>query len=114
MFTDFRESLAPEQFDCDLCIVGAGAAGISMALRLANSRLRVCLIESGGFDIIEVIRYLARGDKPVGDGHILADLGGPRFRAIFADSPPEFAGSAMHNPFGRLKLVSMRDVAETN
>ena len=71
-------------------------------------------IETHGFDIVEVIRYLAAGEKPVGDGHILADLNGPRFQAFAADSPPEFAGSAMQNPFGRLKLVSMRDIAETN
>src|SRR5262245_24644195 len=30
---------------------------------------------AAGFDIVEVIRYLSRGDKPVGDGHIIADLG---------------------------------------
>jgi len=71
-------------------------------------------IETHGFDIVEVIRYLAAGEKPVGDGHILADLNGPQFQAFAADSPPEFAGSAMQNPFGRLKLVSMRDIAETN
>jgi len=34
-------------------------------------------IESGGFDIIEVIRYVCRGDKPVDDGHLMADLSGP-------------------------------------
>jgi hypothetical protein len=71
-------------------------------------------IEDDGFDIVDVIRYLARGDKPVGDGHIIADLGGPRFRAFTQDSPREFAGSPMHNPFGRLKLVSMGDIADSN
>jgi hypothetical protein len=71
-------------------------------------------IETNGFDIIEVIRYLSAGEKPVDDGHILADLNGPQFQAHAVDSPPEFAGSAMQNPFGRLKLVSVRDIAETN
>jgi hypothetical protein len=71
-------------------------------------------VEEGGFDIIEVIRYLARGDKPVGDGHVLADLSGPRFQACREDSPGGLAGSPMHNPLGRLKLVSMRDIAEAN
>jgi hypothetical protein len=71
-------------------------------------------VEKGGFDIVEVIRYLARGDKPVADGHILADLSGPRFRAEAVDGDEELAGSPMYNPFGRLKLVSMRDIAETN
>ena len=71
-------------------------------------------IEADGFDIVEVIRYLARGEKQIDDGHVLADLDGPRFQAFTENSAEEFVGSPMHNPFGRLKLVSMRDIAETN
>lgn len=71
-------------------------------------------IEKEGFDIVEVIRYLAQGDRPIEDGHVLADLDGPRFRVNTQESPAEMAASAMHNPFGRLKLVSMKDIAETN
>lgn len=66
------------------------------------------------FGIIDVIRYMAGSEKPVDDGHLLADLSGPRFRATAQPSPPDRPGSPMHNPFGRLKLVSMRDIAETN
>ena len=36
-------------FDADLCIVGAGAAGITIARDLAGSSLRICLLEGGGF-----------------------------------------------------------------
>jgi hypothetical protein len=71
-------------------------------------------VEQGGFDIVEVIRYLARGDKPVGDGHVIADLDGPQFQAFAAESPAETADSPMHNPFGRLKLVSIKDIAGRN
>jgi hypothetical protein len=71
-------------------------------------------IEADGFDITEVIRYLAQGEKPIDDGHVLADLNGPRFQVFTRPSAQELAGSPMHNPFGRFKLVSMRDVAETN
>ncbi len=71
-------------------------------------------VEADGFDIIEVIRYLSRSEKPIEDGHLIADLDGPRFQARTQDSAEEFAGSPMHNPFGRLKLVSMRDIAESN
>lgn len=71
-------------------------------------------VEGGGFDIVEVIRYLARGDKPVDEGHLIADLDGPRFRVSLIDSDKRFAGSPMDNPYGRLKLVSMRDIAESN
>jgi choline dehydrogenase-like flavoprotein len=35
----------------DLCIVGAGAAGITLALRLIDSGLSVLVLESGGYDI---------------------------------------------------------------
>ncbi len=38
---------APQE--ADLCIVGAGAAGIAMALELLDSGLRLLLLESGGF-----------------------------------------------------------------
>ena len=70
--------------------------------------------ETEGFDIIEVLRYLCRSERPVDDGHVLADLSGPRFQAFTQGSVQAHPGSPMHNPFGRLKLVSMRDVAETN
>ena len=70
--------------------------------------------DADGFDIIEVIRYLSRGEKPIDGGHLLADLNGPRFQAFTQDSPADVAGSPMHNPFGRLKLVSTRDIAESN
>jgi hypothetical protein len=71
-------------------------------------------VEEHGFDIVEVIRYLAQGDKPIGDGHVIADLNGPRFQAFAAESPSAFDDSPMHNPFGRLKLVSIKDVAGQN
>jgi hypothetical protein len=71
-------------------------------------------IKPEGCEIIDVIRYLARGEHPIGSGHLLGDLNGPRFQAFAADSPAELARSPMHNPFGRLKLVSVQDIAETN
>jgi hypothetical protein len=66
------------------------------------------------FDIIEVIRYLCRSDKPIDDGHILADLEGPRFQALVQECTEAPKGSPMHNPFGCLKLVSTQGIAEAN
>jgi hypothetical protein len=71
-------------------------------------------IEVEGFDIIEVIRYLAQGEDPIEDGHMIADLSGPRFQAFTMDSAEHRPGSPFHNPFGQLKLVSLQDSAETN
>jgi hypothetical protein len=84
------------------------------ALGLRDIVMQRADVEDGGFDIVEVIRYLARGDKPVGDGHVIADFDGPRFQAFHAQNPAQFEGTPMHNPFGRLKLVSMKDVAGQN
>jgi hypothetical protein len=70
--------------------------------------------QADDFGIIDVIRYMARGERPVGDGHILADLTGPRFRASKQPRAEDRPGSPVHNPFGRLKLVSTRDIAENN
>src|SRR5439155_23932710 len=52
--------------------------------------------EAGGFDIIDVIRYLSQSEKPIDDGHVLADLNGPRFQAFAQDGVEELAGSPMH------------------
>jgi hypothetical protein len=83
-------------------------------LGLPDIVMRRADVETGGFDIVEVVRYLSREEKPVGHGHVLADLGGARFQAFLEGGDETLAGSPMHNPFGRLRMVSMRDIAETN
>jgi thioredoxin reductase len=46
----------------DLCIVGAGAAGITMALQWIGSPLKVLLLEGGGFEREAAMQDLYRGD----------------------------------------------------
>jgi hypothetical protein len=83
-------------------------------LGLPDIVMRRADVETGGFDIIEVIRYVCREEKPMGHGHVIADLSGVRFQASLEGGDETLAGSPMHNPFGRLRMVSMRDIAETN
>jgi hypothetical protein len=73
-------------------------------------------VDADKFDIIEMIRYVCAGDKPIHDGDLIVDLDGPRFQAFLIDSPTneKMRDTPMHNPFGRIRLVSMRDVAEAN
>lgn len=47
----------------DLCIVGAGAVGITIARALSATRHRVCLLESGGLDEEAASQELAKGDS---------------------------------------------------
>lgn len=50
MFVDARTLSDGEAIEADICIIGAGAAGITLARELSGSPLRVCLLESGGFE----------------------------------------------------------------
>ena len=45
----------------DICIIGAGAAGISMALEWINTPYNVILLEGGGFDYEAAMQDLYRG-----------------------------------------------------
>ena len=62
MHTDARTLENGSVIDGDLCIVGAGAAGISIALQWLNSPRRVILLEGGGFDLEPAMQDLYRGD----------------------------------------------------
>jgi len=99
-----------------VAIIGGNTDVWTMGMHVLGLRdivMKRADIEADDFDIIEVIRYLAQGEKQIDNGHVIADLGGPRFQAFTQDSAEELAGP-MHNPFGRLKLVSIRDIAEAN
>jgi hypothetical protein len=94
--------------DGDVWTMGMHVLGLRDVV-MKRADLEVC-----DGDIVEVIRYLCRGEKPVADGHLLADLCGTRFQVFEEECLEIPAGSPMHNPFGQLRLVTMRDIAESN
>jgi choline dehydrogenase-like flavoprotein len=51
VLSDARELASDQQIDADVCIVGAGPAGISIARELIGNAARVWLLESGGRDL---------------------------------------------------------------
>ena len=53
----------------DLCIVGAGAAGISVALGLADSGSHVLMVESGGFSTNKSTGDFDKGEAASGSRH---------------------------------------------
>lgn len=67
-----------------------------------------------GETIVEIIRYVCGGDRPIDVGHIFADQMGPRFQIVARDRDGFDPESQLHNPFGRLRIVSAKDVAEGN
>jgi choline dehydrogenase-like flavoprotein len=47
---DLQMPTSPDVFDCDICIIGSGPAGGTIARELSKNRLRVTVLESGGFE----------------------------------------------------------------
>jgi choline dehydrogenase-like flavoprotein len=54
---------ARDTLTADVCVVGAGAAGITLALALADLKISVLVLESGGFEPQDVTQDLARGES---------------------------------------------------
>ena len=48
MIEDLRELPSGNNLTADICLIGAGAAGITIAEELAASGQRICLVEGGG------------------------------------------------------------------
>jgi len=63
MIEDLSDHTLPAVFETDVAIVGAGAAGITLARRLAAARIQVCLLESGGRDYEQPVQDLAKGES---------------------------------------------------
>ena len=62
MHTDARTLEAGTLIEGDVCIIGAGAAGISIALEWLNGPRKVILLEGGGFDVERAMQDLYRGE----------------------------------------------------
>ena len=61
MLIDLSSASGLPAFDADICVIGAGAAGLQMARRLVDRGLKVCLAESGGLDFEQATQDLYRG-----------------------------------------------------
>lgn len=61
MHTDARKIENNSLIEGDICIIGAGAAGISIALEWMNTPYKVILLEGGGFEFEAEMQDLYRG-----------------------------------------------------
>lgn len=67
MFIDGRTLPAGEHIDGDLCIIGAGPAGLSLIHGLAGRGLRIVLLESGGTGDTHALGHLNSGLSNLAD-----------------------------------------------
>ena len=70
MFLDARSIDDGAELEADVCVVGGGAAGITIARELATHRVNVCLLESGGLKPEQATQRLYEGEN-VGDRYRL-------------------------------------------
>ncbi len=62
MLINAQKLPAGHRIDADLCIIGGGAAGITLASRFDGSALTVCLLESGALEFDPVPQALCEGE----------------------------------------------------
>ncbi|HWU26906.1 MAG TPA: FAD-dependent monooxygenase, partial [Rhizomicrobium sp.] len=84
-FMDARTVPAGSTLETDLAIIGGGPTGIALALALANTPIRVLLLESGGMERDEDTQALYKG-RETGVPYIPLDAGRLRY----------FGGSSNH------------------
>ncbi len=63
MIIDARRDIPRRPLECDLCVIGAGAAGITLAMRLDSPRRLICVLESGGHAIGHATQALLAGES---------------------------------------------------
>jgi choline dehydrogenase-like flavoprotein len=63
MFVDARRLDNDALIKADVCIIGGGIAGITLALELGKRSIRTCVLESGGFRPDRATRDLNRGEN---------------------------------------------------
>ncbi|CAG2159695.1 FAD-dependent oxidoreductase [Cupriavidus numazuensis] len=83
MFIDTRKVEQDSIVRTTVCIIGAGVAGITLALELQRAGIATCLLESGGFKPDDETRDLYRGEN-VGLPYTFAD--GSRSRYLGGSS----------------------------
>jgi choline dehydrogenase-like flavoprotein len=69
MLFDFTKQVPVDSLQVDVCIVGSGPAGITLAREISRAGLGVCLLESGGHKTAREIQDLNAGSVDSAHGY---------------------------------------------
>lgn len=92
----------------ETCTLGMHAMG------LPDLAFRSSEIDEEGESVIAILRYLCERGPLVDVGHAIADERSLRFQVVARTCDDFDEESPMHNPFGRLKIVSVEGLAAEN
>ncbi|UPG96439.1 GMC oxidoreductase [Luteibacter aegosomatissinici] len=91
MILDYLDGSAPADYKADLCVIGAGPAGIAIARAFLGTSVRVCLVESGGLAGEDRSQALCEGTA---DGGAAFDMAHSRMR-VFGGSCTLWGGGCI-------------------
>lgn len=80
------------RIDCDIAIVGAGPAGITLAQQFKNTSFQVCLLESGGFEANEKAQQLSSGSLNSPSTTVEADYVAQHSQRLFGGTGSVWGG----------------------
>lgn len=100
MFFDARALPSEGILEADICIVGAGAAGIALAMEFQKTPLKVLVLESGGFDFEHRSQFLYQGESS-----------GRAYQSLEFTRRRQFGGTT-HIWFGRCRPLDEIDFQE--
>ena len=107
MFADARSVPKDTRLETDICIIGAGPAGITLAREFIGTPLRVTVLESGGLEYDQETQELYDGDSI---GLPYPDLSGPRLR-FFGGTSNHWGGIC--RPFDELDFEAREGIPFT-
>ena len=106
MILDGRTVPSGEVLETDICVIGAGPAGITLAREWLDADFRVCLLERGGLEMHPATRELVSGTN---EGLPYDRLEGGRHRALGGGSHTWNIDSGLGYPVTRLRALDPID-----
>ncbi len=63
MLIDYLTETLPADIEADVCIIGAGPAGIAIARTFLGKAVRICMVESGGLAVEQISQQFCEGSS---------------------------------------------------
>jgi choline dehydrogenase-like flavoprotein len=99
MIADLVSDFLPQSLEADVCVIGSGPVGITLALALSRRNARVILLESGGRKTEPVLQDLYRSTN-IGRNHNGINIGRHR---VFGGNSSQWGGQIL--PFAPIDFV---------
>lgn len=91
MIIDYTNAVAPQDYECDICLVGSGAASLALLTKFYDTPYRVVVLEAGGEEVTTQHQDLYHATVP---HHPFGGAQEGRFR-VFGGSTVKWGGQAL-------------------